>query len=296
LSRGVNITENSGEEKKERGLAIVATMGLFILVVQVAAVVLAPDFESAGIVAFENPESIANPIIYIGFILLFTLFLLFAMKRGKEWLIKFVMYGAIFGTLFYVFVLPLSELAALVSAFLVTILIYAYPEWYVIDAVGLIIGAGATAIFGVSLTIVPVIVLLVILAIYDAISVYRTKHMVTLAEGVLDLKIPILFILPRRRGFSYLGDIKLKHDEVFIMGLGDAIIPSILVVSANFYLTDLPTIWILNYPALGAMIGTMAGYALLSRFVGKGKPHAGLPFLNTGVIIGFLLGLGCCYL
>ncbi|OFV67386.1 hypothetical protein DRN98_02555 [Methanosarcinales archaeon] len=271
-------------------------MGLFILIVQVAAVVLAPDFESAGIVAFENPESVTNPIIYIGFILLFTLFLLFVMKRGKEWLIKFVMYGAIFGTLFYVFVLPFSTLAAIVSAFLVTLLIYAYPEWYIVDAVGLLIGAGATAIFGVSLTVLPVIILLVILAIYDAISVYQTKHMVTLAEGVLDLKVPILFILPRKRGFSYLVNTEFKQGDVFIMGLGDAIIPSILVVSANFYLTDLPTIWILNYPALGAMIGTMMGYVLLSMFVGKGKPHAGLPFLNTGAITGFLIGLGCCYL
>ena len=52
-------------------------------------------------------------------------------------------------------------------------------------------------IFGVSLGTVPVILLLVILAVYDAISVYKTKHMITLAEGVIDLKTPILFVIPK---------------------------------------------------------------------------------------------------
>ncbi|MHC1596058.1 MAG: presenilin family intramembrane aspartyl protease PSH [Candidatus Syntropharchaeales archaeon] len=267
-------------------------MGLFILIVQIAAVILAPDFESAGIVAFENPESVTNPIIYIIFILVFTLFLLFVMRREHKWMIKLVMYGAVFGTLFYVFILPFSAVVALISAFGLTLLIYIYPEWYVIDGVGLIIAAGATSIFGVSLAVIPVIVLLIILAIYDAISVYRTRHMVTLAEGVLDLKLPILFILPRRKGFSFLKNTELKGGNAFIMGLGDAIIPSILVVSANFYLEEMPMIWILNYPALGAIIGTIVGYVALSTFVGKGKPHAGLPFLNTGAILGFLVGLG----
>jgi len=39
------------------------------------------------------------------------------------------------------------------------------------------------------------------------------------------------------------------------------------------------------------LAGTLVGYSVLARFSGKGKPHAGLPFLNTGSIIGFLIGL-----
>ncbi|RJS72536.1 hypothetical protein CW714_04475, partial [Methanophagales archaeon] len=42
--------------------------------------------------------------------------------------------------------------------------------------------------------------------------------------------------------------------------------------------------------ALGTLIGTLAGYAVLSRIAGRGKPHAGLPFLNSGAIIGFVVG------
>ena len=84
-------------------------------------------------------------------------------------------------------------------AIIATVLLYKYPEWYVIDALGLLLAAGVASIFGVSLGTVPVILLLVILAVYDAISVYKTKHMITLAEGVIDLKTPILFVIPKKR-------------------------------------------------------------------------------------------------
>jgi len=46
----------------------------------------------------------------------------------------------------------------------------------------------------------------------------------------------------------------------------------------------------INIPALGAMIGSLAGLVVLLWFVNKGKPQAGLPPLNGGAIIGFLIG------
>ncbi|OFV66640.1 MAG: membrane protein containing DUF1119, archaea [Candidatus Syntrophoarchaeum butanivorans] len=290
----MTITEAQEDGKDEGygrgGILPLIVMGSFILIVQLVALILAGPFESAGIKAFEDPDSVVNPIIYIAFILLFTLFILLAMRRKRRWLVNLIMYGAIFGTLCYVFILPLPPWGALPLSLILTALIYVYPEWYIIDAVGLVIAAGATSIFGISLAVIPAIVLLAVLAVYDAISVYRTRHMVALAEGVLDLRIPILFILPRRKGFSFLRKTDLKQGDAFIMGLGDAIIPSILVISANVYIKDVPVIWILNLPALGAMIGTLLGYITLSRIVGKGKPHAGLPLLNTGAILGFLVG------
>ena len=152
----------------------------------------------------------------------------------------------------------------------------------------MIIGGGAAAIFGISLGIVPVLILMVILAVYDAIAVYKTKHMVSLAESIVDMRIPVLFVLPRKRNFSLLRDSEME--EAFFMGLGDAIIPTMLVVSANCMFTSTYYLGIINAPALGAVIGTLAGYAVLSRIAGRGKPHAGLPFLNSGAIIGFVIG------
>jgi len=75
------------------------------------------------------------------------------------------------------------------------------------------------------------------------------------------------------------------------MGLGDAVMPTILVVSANIFL-DSPLKYMgISYPSIGAMIGTLIGYAALMVFVMKGKPQAGLPFLNTGVILGYVAGV-----
>ncbi len=104
---------------------------------------------------------------------------------------------------------------------------YAYPEWYVIDILGILISGGAAAIFGISLTILPVIILLALLAVYDAVSVYRTKHMVDLAESVINMKTPpILVVVPKSLDYSYIKEgveIKEKKEDrggAYIMGMG----------------------------------------------------------------------------
>ncbi len=43
-------------------------------------------------------------------------------------------------------------------------------------------------------------------------------------------------------------------------------------------------------PALGAMVGTLAGLLVLLWMVLKGRAHAGLPLLNGGAIAGYVLG------
>ena len=42
----------------------------------------------------------------------------------------------------------------------------------------------------------PVFVLLGALMVYDYIAVYRTKHMLSLADVVIDMKLPILLVMP----------------------------------------------------------------------------------------------------
>ena len=112
-----------------------------------------------------------------------------------------------------------------------------YPEWYVVDVIGVLTAAGAAALFGVSLAVLPVILLLVALIAYDYIAVYKTKHMLTLAEGVTDLNLPIIFVLPTKLNYSYIRskakikDRKEGERETFIMGLGDTVMPAILAGS-----------------------------------------------------------------
>jgi presenilin-like A22 family membrane protease len=176
------------------------------------------------------------------------------------------------------------------------VVLYKYPEWYVIDTLGVLLCAGVASIFGIAIGIIPAILLLVVLAAYDYISVYRTKHMITLAEGVLSLKAPILFVIPKRRDYSFIReglaikgeDGEAKERGAFVIGMGDMIMPTILVVSANVFL-GVPG-WAFPPPAIGAIAGSVVGLAVLLTAVKQGKPQAGLPPLNAGTITGFLIG------
>jgi len=279
-------------------------MPLLLLAVEIGSLLISLPVQAAGITAFEDPSSIANPFIFIVILLVFTGFLLVLIKYELKKVIAAIIGLSIFLTFGYIFTalvsaaLGTTDLAMviiLILSVLATVLLYVYPEWYVIDGLGILIGAGVASIFGVSLEILPVVVLLTLLAVYDAISVYKTKHMITLAEGVIDLKTPILFVVPKRRDYSFIRDGIGKLDDggeraAFIIGMGDLIMPSILVVSANVFLKGWRLAGIINLPALGAIIGSLAGLSVLLYFVSSGKPQAGLPPLNGGTILGFLLG------
>ena len=276
-------------------------MAGLLFVVQVIAILLSRPMEASGMQAFEDPNQVSNSIYYILLILAFTLLVLIAIKKDMKWIISLLIYFSILSTLYYVF-LSLLNLLPFISEFnaitisivvsvIVTVLLYKYPEWYVVDFVGVCVASGVSALIGISLSIIPIVVLLVLLAVYDAISVYKTKHMITMAEGLMDLKLPILFVIPKHAKYSFLHENFKAGEkrEAFFMGLGDAVMPTLLVVSANVFIHS--SGGIISYPVLGAMLGTLAGYAVLYTFVMKGNPQAGLPFLNSGVILGFFIGV-----
>lgn len=298
------MTENENKKTTLADLLPFVAMGVFLLLVQIISVMLAQPMIDEGMQFTQDPESVWNSIYYIGLILAFTLVILIAIKKNIKWLIHGFILFAVASTLYYVFFAVFGNFLddvtnfwlTLVLSLALTALLYMFPEWYVIDIIGILIGAGVTAIFGISFSVLPTLVLLILLAVYDAISVYQTKHMLALAEGVMDMKVPILFVIPRHLDFSF-RDFKYNKEgerEAFFMGLGDAVMPTILVVSANVFITEgylnLPLIGLLNLPALGAALGTIVGFAALMWVVAKGKPQAGLPFLNTGAILGYAAG------
>ncbi len=137
-----------------------------------------------------------------------------------------------------------------------------------------------------------VIILLIGLAIYDAISVYQTKHMIDLADTILHLKLPLVLVIPKIRRYSFVKETKrlkekLDDDEernAFFMGLGDVIIPGFLVASTFHNITSNGLLI-----ALSVMLGTLFGFVALMRAVVKGKPQAGLPYLCSGAILGYLI-------
>jgi presenilin-like A22 family membrane protease len=165
-----------------------------------------------------------------------------------------------------------------------------------VDSVGILVAAASAALLGISLGLLPVVLLLAALAVYDFIAVYKTKHMLSLADTVLELRLPVLLVVPKHLPYRFRDEAaKFKQAkpenkgerEAMFMGLGDLVMPTILVVSA---LQFAKPGWGLE-PALGAAIGTLVGFGVLMGFVLKGRPQAGLPLLNGGAIVGFLTGL-----
>jgi len=291
---------NQDKKVEIKDLIPVVIMGLLFIVVHTLALLVIGPFQSAGVEpAFENPDDPMNLVFFFVIIIVMTLIILIIAKYWKKQLIQFIILGAIGYTAAYV-IYPLFTLivnwlvSAVIAVFLagiIVILLLKYPEWYVIDIAGIIIGAGAIAIFGISLGIFLVILLLIGLAVYDAISVYKTKHMIDLADTVMDLKLPVLLVVPKIRHYSLIKETKslkekLKAGEerdAFFMGLGDIVMPGILVASIYHNVNNgLPI-------ALSVIIGTLIGFAFLMIFVMKGKPQAGLPLLCSGAILGYIV-------
>ena len=319
---------------KRAYVAVAATVGIFLLV-QLGALALVEPFMEAGYQTVEDPSDPTNSLLYIGAILVATAVMLVAMKFGVDQLLQgLIVFASVFLS-FYVFsvVVPAVltfgglNVLAVAAALALGVGLLAYPEWYVIDAAGIVMGAGAAGLFGISFGLLPALVLLVVLAVYDAISVYGTEHMLTLASGVMDLRLPVVLVIPLTLSYSFLeeeGPETISDDEdeaeetseaesddtegateeeqpdpferdAFFIGLGDAVIPSILVASAAFFrpgdapLLDVPGLAV-TVPALGAVLGTTVGLLVLMWMVMKGRAHAGLPLLNGGAIGGYLLG------
>lgn len=285
--------------------AVVVMAAIFVLS-QLGALAMVSSALGEEYQAFEDPNDPMIPVYYVVAIVLFTFIVLYIIKKKREDIVKFIFLGAVGFTIFYVilivaFLFDTGIVALLASIGLAAILIYylvTKPEWYVIDATGILVAVGVIGILGISLNILPVLILLVVLAVYDAVSVYGTKHMVALADGVTQMKLPILLVIPKKRGYSYLDQKPLKQQldeggerEAMFMGLGDVIIPGILVSSAFYYLSSDAVVGIAGnlLVAIGALAGGVAGFALLMRFVLKGNPQAGLPLLNGGTILGYVV-------
>ena len=77
------------------------------------------------------------------------------------------------------------------------------PEWYVVNSVGIIVGAGVITILGVSFDEWLIILFMVLAACYDAWAVYRSKHMLELADTMIGLKLPILLVAPQDKQYSF---------------------------------------------------------------------------------------------
>ena len=231
-----------------------------------------------------------------GFILLelvligvFTVVIIWLARKGLDALIKGIVMLALGLSLFYAiqpFTLlflwiaglatPASVgLSALAISIAAMVALHRYPEWFVVNGVGVMVGAGVIVMIGISFVPTLVIIFMILAAIYDYWAVHKSKHMLELADTMIGLKLPVLLVSPKEKGYSFLdqeGDImsgahagdgvppppiydgvmeaemvdeaerlrpkKKKSRDALFMGLGDVIFPGMLVISAVSFLPD----------------------------------------------------------
>lgn len=304
-----------------RSVRWLGLLGLYIGA-QLVALALAVPFRSAGLSSGANPTSPVTPLVLIAAVIIAPIVILLLARRqgllvGLRHLLLIAIAGALYFTVLEsllvvipqawlvapmgagIALYPAVPLAAIVSVGLYLALLMD-PQWYIVDLAGFIAAGGLIAILGISFAILPVFILLIALAVYDAIAVYRTKHMLRLADIVTEMKLPILLVMPESADYDYTAapplsetrQVPVEERAATFMGLGDVVIPGILVVSAFIWLPASPEVLGLSaslWVAFGALLGSLVGYGVLMRRVSRGEAQAGLPFLNGGALTGYIL-------
>ena len=174
----------------------------------------------------------------------------------------------------------------IVGAVMLAVLLWRMPRVAVHD-VAVMFGIGGLAtILGLSITPLVAVVLLAVLSVYDIISVYRTRHMVTLARRMMTSGAVFGFLVPARlSGFLLRRDDALNARAVMMLGSGDIGLPLVLATSAVSQ-----SVIAALFVAAASLIGVAMMHWL---FVHQERPApmAALPPIAAAAIIGYLLAI-----
>ena len=318
--------------------SMVGMAGMFIFTI-CTGIFIQPawNFEEAKAFGEEGSTEAANIFFELLMIFLFTAAVIWLARKGLQVLIKAFVLFALWISMLYA-TLPLIALIGSIfgmggqepwnMAFIASpifslgaiITLYKYPEWWVVNGVGMIVGSGVIVMIGISFVPVLICIFMVAAAIYDYWAVHRSKHMLELADTMIDLKLPVVLVAPKDTNYSFRseqgsmrgsesinenpavqhddGEVSKKGRDALFMGLGDVIFPGMLVISSLTYMPELGGEVYNPYGsmylsqilvALGTLMGGLFGYAALMRFVAKGNAQPGLPLLNGGAILGYII-------
>lgn len=163
------------------------------------------------------------------------------------------------------------------------LLYYAVPRVIVFDVILTLGLAGIAANLGSGFRPVALVIVLSILAFYDIIAVYGTRHMVVMADALVQRKVFFAILLPERpRQFLARTSSVTPGEGYLFLGTGDVTLPALLVASAaRISIAEAVPV------AIGAIAG-LAGMHLIFYAQSKRKPMPALPPIALGAILGYL--------
>ncbi|HLD58075.1 MAG TPA: presenilin family intramembrane aspartyl protease [archaeon] len=247
-------------------------IGLFVAFNLISGI-SAGTIEQPGIIT-QNPDDIANALFLIAYILVGTGFFLFAIKFVKRpWLFKVLELFILFFTAGLLFEFALGEpWGILLAIILVASRIIFRKNIWLRNLGSIISSATVGALVGITLGVIPILVFITALSIYDYIAVFKTKHMVTLAKGIQGKNLGFTLAMPTP-----------KH--TFELGTGDLVIPLAFATSAmqNSLPLGFPNyFFIAIFILLGSIVGLILTLEYLSKRIGTALPA--LP-LQTAIMI-----------
>jgi presenilin-like A22 family membrane protease len=229
--------------------------------------------------------SLPNVLIFLGVFTVFTFVMARFVRVARRSLSVFLVIALLSGSQF-VFASWLTGSQALIGALALVLLLGFLPIVLVHD-LAIVFGiGGVSAVLGLSMTPLIACVLLAAMSVYDIISVYRTRHMVALAQHMMSSGAVFGFLVPARlSGFFMRRRDALEAREVMMLGSGDIGLPLVLATSAVSQ-------------SIGAAV-LVGGFALIGLTLmhwmfarqERPMPMAALPPIAMSAIVGYVLAV-----
>ncbi len=277
------------------------------------------EITDAGIIVkYEEPitgrpelEGQESFIYILGMIFFGTLilFLLIKFRLFKVWKVWFFL--AIWGALLISFSVVLSEIFAIILAFILTILKLYKPNVFVHNITEVFMYGGIAILISPLFNVFWAVMLLIVISIYDMIAVWKLKHMITLAKAQVDQKMFAGLFIPYSKSkivTSSLGKktidkekikvaipkgFKEKEVKSAILGGGDIAFPLLFAGSIMTWLIQQGSSKELAF-FQSLIVSLFAGIALFLLLIKSKKDtfYPAMPFISAGCFIG----LGIIYL
>ena len=186
-----------------------------------------------------------------------------------------------------------SRSIGIFAAFLIIYLWFYYFNWIISDFVALVLAAFFLLSFK-RISIIQSLVIGAAMVIYDVIAVFGTGVMMKFVKGIIPHApavhlpattgvLPILMVVP--------AALSLKTYALFLIGLGDVIIPGLIVVTAIKQARRFGSILMV----FGVLSGYIAGIVFsVAVFHLTGAAQPATIYLIPGVVLGFLLAALYC--
>ncbi len=241
----------------------------------------------------ERPETTPEStfVMIITGLTIGTLLLLLLIKYNKVniWRYWFLIGSALMIAMALNVILP--TLIAWLIAVTLAILRIKKNNVFTQNSAELLMYAGLAVFLVPMLNVVLMLILLVLVSIYDMYAVWKSKHMITMAKFTSKNNLfPGLSLNYSNKVDITTKKTSKKKKKTGVLGGGDVAFPLLFsgVVMTSLIETGMPKIIAFQH-SLIIVLTTALALALLLLLGQKNKFYPAMPFLTTGLIIGFLL-------